>query len=116
MAKWTTTNRACKTLWTSLSTMDQLSSNFDESGEIKMCELTFFNPLVSSELRKQQAAMVADQLDNIFRNGRGATFERNTDRGKAVTRMREILADESKLLCDLAHVIDESYQFISEPE
>ena len=114
MADWTTNNRACKTLWTSLSTMNQLSANFEDSGNLKMQDLTFYNPTVSGELLKQQATMVADQLDTIFRNGRGAKFEVNIDRTKAINAMIDVLVDGEKQVKDLASTVDDLYKFISE--
>ena len=114
MADWTTNNRACKTLWTSLSTMNQLSANFEDSGNLKMQDLTFYNPTVSGELLKQQATMVADQLDTIFRNGRGAKFEVNIDRTKAINAMIDVLVDGEKQVKDLASKVDDAYKFISE--
>lgn len=114
MADWKENNRACKTLWTSLKTMNQLFTNFEESGNIKMQDLTFYNPLNSSDLLTKEATMIADQLDNIFRNGRGAIFEDNTDRTKAIGAMVAILVDGDKQVSDLASTVDDAYKFISE--
>jgi hypothetical protein len=114
MANWTEKNRACKTLWTSLRTMNQLFTNFEESGDLKMKDLAFFNSLVSKALLINEATMVADQLDNIFRNGRGAIFEENTDRTKAIGAMVAILVDGEKQVSDLAATVDDAYKFISE--
>ncbi|MDJ1498911.1 hypothetical protein QNI19_38645 [Cytophagaceae bacterium DM2B3-1] len=114
MADWSKNNRACTTLWTTLFLMQQLSTNFDDSGDLKMSDLTFYNTLGSSELRKQQAKIVADQLDNIFRIGRGAKYEENVDRGKAMNGMIEILTEESKQIKDLASNVDDSYRFWEE--
>ena len=111
MADWTNNNRACKTLWTSLFTMHQLSTNFDDSGDLTMKDLLFFNPLSSGDLRKQEATVVADELDNIFRNGRGADFEQGIDRTTAMENMVEVLADEEKSVADLASVVDAAYRF-----
>jgi hypothetical protein len=114
MADWTRTNKACSTLWLTLFNMQQLSTNFETSGDIKMNDLTFFNELDSSELRQQQAAVVADQLDNIFRTGRGATYEAGFDRTKAMTGMISILTDAGKTVSDLAANVDGSYLFWQE--
>jgi len=114
MADWTENNRACKTLWTSLKVMNQVFVNFDECGILKMQDLTFFNSLVSNTVLVKEATMVADQLDNIFRNGRGAIFEENTDRTKATGAMIAILVDGEKQVSDLAATVDDAYKFISE--
>ena len=114
MEDWNKNNRACTTLWITLYNMQQLFTSFDESGGLKMTELTFFNSLGSSELRKQQATIIADQLDNIFRIGRGAKYESNVDRTKAISSMVSILTDESKQIKDLASNVDDSYKFWGE--
>jgi len=111
MADWTKNNRACTTLWTTLYSMQQLSTNFDDSGELKMNELTFYNSLDSAELGKQQSTIIADHLDNVFRLGSGATFEPGINRTKALSNMIEVLADEEKQVKDLASTVDEAYSF-----
>jgi hypothetical protein len=114
MADWLKTNRACTTLWTTLSTMQQIFTNFEESGALAMTNLTFFNPLVSADLRRQQALMVADELDQTFRIGRGAKFEKDYDRGRAIDEMVSILIDGSKTVTELAVAADKAYQFWAE--
>jgi len=114
MTEWTKNNRACTTLWTALFNMQQLKTNFEESGNLKMSDLTFYNVLSSSDLRNQEAKIIADQLDNVFRIGRGAKFEEGVDRSKAISSMTKILSDEEKLVKDLSSSIDESYLFWGE--
>lgn len=114
MAEWSRNNRACTTLWSTLYTMQQLTTNFDESGDLKMNDLTFFNMLSSSDLRKQESKIIADQLDNVFRIGRGAKFEQGIDRSKAISSMIEILSDEEKQVNELAFTVDEAYLFWGE--
>ena len=114
MADWSKNNRACTTLWTTLNKMEQLSTNFDDSGDLKMNDLTFYNALGSADLRKQQAIIIADQLDNIFRIGRGAEYETDIDRTKAISSIVQILTDEEKLVKDLASTVDDAYNFWGE--
>lgn len=114
MADWSSNNRACTTLWSTLFSMQQLSTNFDDSGDLSMSDLTFFNTLGSSELRKQQANILADQLDHIFRIGRGAKYEDNIDRTKAISSIVKILTDGKKLVKDLSKTVDDSYKFWGE--
>lgn len=114
MADWSKNNRACTTLWTTLTKMQQLSTNFDDSGDLKMNDLTFYNALGSADLRKQQAIIIADQLDNIFRIGRGAEYEKDIDRSKAISSIVAILIDEEKLVKDLASTVDDAYNFWGE--
>jgi len=113
-ATWTANNRACTTLWTTLYNMTQLVTNFDDSGELKMKDLTYYNPLASAEMRRQAALMISDQLDNIFRIGRGAKYEKDIDRDDAITGMMEVLEDENKTVKELASVADKLYRFWGE--
>jgi hypothetical protein len=114
MTNWTKNNRACTTLWTTLYNMKQLQSNFEVSGQLKMQDLTFYNVLSSSDLRNQEAKIIADQLDNIFRIGRGAKYESGVTRSDAMIAMVEILTDDSKLVEELATKIDNQYLFWGE--
>lgn len=114
MANWTKNNRACTTLWTTLFNMKQLQSNFEDSGQLKMEDLTFYNVFSSSDQRNQQAKIIADQLDNIFRIGRGAKYENGISRSDAVTTMIVILTDDSKTVEELAIKIDKQYLFWGE--
>lgn len=114
MADWKTNNRACTTLWITLYTMHQLVTNFADSGILKMKDLTFFNPLSSGDLRRQEAESVADHLDNVFRNARGAIFEDGINRAKAMSAMIDLLSDGEKTVSDLAFSIDAVYKFWEE--
>jgi len=114
MADWSENNRACKTLWSTLFEMHQVSTIFNDSGVLKMSDLTFYNPLDSADMRKQHAAIIADQLDNTFRVGRGAKYEDNFDRTKAITGLTAILTDAEKQVADLASAVDAIYNFWGE--
>ncbi len=114
MADWSRNNRACTTLWTTLFSMKQLSTNFDNSGDLKMNDLTFYNSQGSPELRKQEATIMADQFDNVFRKGSGAIFENGIDRTIAMSNIIEVLTDGDKQVKDLASVVDDAYAFWGE--
>jgi len=114
MADWSKDSRACTTLWTALYSMKQLSTNFDDSENLKMSDLTFYNTLGSAELRKQQSTIIADQLDNVFRIGSGATSETDIDRTVAMNNMIEVLINEEKSVKDLAATVDDAYNFWGE--
>ena len=116
MATWENTNLACATLWTTLYHMNQLHTNFDDSGALKMSDLTFYNPLSSGDARAQEAKMVADQIDNTFINGRGAKYEEGTTTTIAVNGLVAILTDENQQVQDLAAKADELYIFWGEQE
>lgn len=111
MAIWSNNNRACTTLWTTFFTMHQLVTSFELSGDLQMKDLTFYNPLNSSALRMQEAGIIADHLDNVFRFGRGAVYEQGIDRTIAITAIVNILIDGEKLVSDLAEVTDQCYLF-----
>ncbi|MFL9844057.1 hypothetical protein [Flavobacterium rhizosphaerae] len=114
MADWSPNNRACTTLWSTLYYMQQLFTNFDDSGELPMSELTFYNTLGSAEFRKQQATIIADQLDYVFRIGRGAKYENAIDRTKAIASILKVLTDSKKMVKDLAKAVDDAYKFWGE--
>lgn len=114
MADWSVNNRACTTLWITLYNMQQLFRNFSDSGELKMNDLTFFNALGSPDLRRQQALIIADQLDHIFRIGRGAKYEEKVDRTKAISLMVNVLTDQDKQVKELAETVDSIYLFWGE--
>ena len=116
MSNWTMNNRASTTLWTTLSRMNQLDTNFEESGALKISDLTFFNTLSSSAAQAQDAAMIADELDNIFRVGRGAEFEDGVDRLIAMDAMVTVLSDPEKLVMELAQTVDDMYRFWKETQ
>lgn len=116
MPEWTINNRASTTLWTTLFRMNQLDTNFEDSGELKVSDLTFFNNLGSADLREQEASVIADQLDNIFRLGRGAKYENGVDRQSAMESMIEVLTDEDKLVSELGETVDAAYRFWRENE
>ena len=112
---WSKNNRACTTLWVTLYSMQQLQSSFDDSRTLTMNELTFFNALSSSEQRAHDVAMLADQLDNVFINGRGAKYEPGTDHSSAVSGLIGVLSEAAKTVEDLASTADSLYQFWGEP-
>ncbi|CAH0279623.1 hypothetical protein SRABI27_03736 [Pedobacter sp. Bi27] len=115
MPNWNPNNLACTTLWTTLFKMKQLDSNFTDSGALKMSELLYFNPLGTAADKLKSARIMADQLDVIFRFGRGAVYEDSIDREKAMEVLVPILLDADKLVEDLASAADDIYHFWQEP-
>lgn len=114
MANWNPNNLACTTLWTTLFKMQQLDSSFADSGALKMSELLFFNPLGSAAEKLKTARILSDQLDVVFRIGRGAVYEDDVDHGKAMEMIIPILLEEDKLVEDLASAADDLYRFWQE--
>lgn len=111
MAEWNPKNLACVTLWTTLRAMQQLNTNFKESGDLSMSDLTYFNNLSSGSFRSQEIQAVANQIDNIFRNGRGATFEEGITHEQAIFSMIGVLENGEMMVKDLAEVADHAYEF-----
>jgi phage terminase large subunit-like protein len=114
MADWSGNNRACETTWTTLYIMHQLITNFDESGDLQIKDLTFFNPLNSSPLRMQEAGVIADHIDKVFIQARGAVYEEGITQNDAINALVNILIDGEKTVSDLAKVADENYLFWQE--
>jgi hypothetical protein len=114
MGQWSKNNRACTTLWSTLHLLQQLTTNFNDSGKLTMSDLTFYNPLSSAQQRRQESFVLADQLDNIFRKIRGATYEAGVERTEAIHIMVEKLVIKSAEVQDLAECIDTSYAFWGE--
>jgi len=114
MSNWSNNNRACTSTWTTLFRMGQIRANFSDSGKLPIGQLTFYSNLSSAELRRQEASIIADQMDNIFRFGRGAVYEESFDRTKSLSQMVEILVTEDMTVTDLARTIDDCYLFWQE--
>ena len=90
------------------------STNFAESGTLTMNDLTYYNELSSSDQRTNDISMIADQLDNVFINGRGAKYEAGIDHSSAIAGIVGILSDKTKQVQDLASTADSLYQFWGE--
>jgi hypothetical protein len=116
MANWSKNNRACKTTWSTLRTLDQLNEVFVEAGDLKIKELTFYNQTSSAGQRTSMARMLAVQLDNIFREIRGARYEDNIDGEKAIGSMVEVLTTSDATVASLAEECDVNYKFYGEEE
>jgi hypothetical protein len=114
MPVWSGNNRACETTWTTLYIMHQLITNFHDSGELQIKDLTFYNPLNSSNLRMQEAGILADHIDKVFTQARGAVYEDGVDSNAAITSLVSVLIDGEKTVSDLAEIADQSYLFWQE--
>jgi hypothetical protein len=114
MAEWSKNSRACTTLWSTLYILKQLTTSFVESGNLTVANLAFYNPLSSAQQRRQEATILADQLDNIFRKVRGAKYEAKITRTDAISSLVEILTNKEKTVKDLATSVDAAYAFWGE--
>ena len=112
--EWNQDCEACKNLWAALTQLKQIKNKtYEESEDIKMSELTFYNSTLSDEALRIEAKMVADGLDDIFKQS-GAEYEEGVDYKKAIDSMIEVLIDEEKTVHDLTHTVDALYHFFQE--
>jgi hypothetical protein len=114
MSTWDNNNTACNTLWITLHDINQLTTNFASSGDLTMSELTFYNPLSSTEQRKQSATMIVSQLDNAFIDTYMSEYEEGVTTTSAINGLVSILMDGEKQVKDLGATCDELYKFITE--
>ncbi len=112
MASWDKDCRACKVLWTTLFSLKQLFTTFDESGELAIGDLSFYNKLGGSELRKQEATALTTQLDKFLTGVRGAQYAEPTNQNQALSEMLQILMQEKSKVKDLAKAVKSNYVFI----
>jgi hypothetical protein len=111
MFSWSNDNEACSNLWTTLFSMHQLTSNFANSGTLKMQDLTFYNQLESAELRSQEANDIANHLDSVFVGGNGAKYQPGITQNAAVSKMAAVLGDGIQTVTDLASAANDCYIF-----
>ncbi|UFS61882.1 hypothetical protein LOH54_09465 [Sulfurimonas sp. HSL-3221] len=116
MAYWSKNNRACTTTWSTLMLLEQLDTVFREAGELKIKELTFFNQTSSGDQRKAAARTLAIQMDNVFREVRGATYEEDITGEQAIDSMLKVLTTPEATVSDLAEKCDISYNFYGEED
>ncbi len=80
-----------------------------------MSELIFYNELSSTDQRSHHIAMMADQLDTIFINGRGAKYGLGVNHSSAIIGLVGILSNSNNTVAELATTTDSLYQFWGEP-
>lgn len=110
MEEWSANVKAHRVLWIALQQMRQLSTNFDDSKNLKMSDLLFYNNLVSANLLHSEALIIANQLDAIFQSRR-ASYAVNVTASEALSRMVNILVNKDKLVKDLAAEVNALYRF-----
>ena len=114
MADWSKNNRAHALTWFNLRVLDQLATGFQNTGSLKVSDLTFWGALSTNELRSMQANTLAINLDNMFRMINNATFEDGADRQTAIQQMHEALSNGATTIPDLAGIADANYRFLGE--
>lgn len=116
MANWSKNNRACKTTWSTLRILGQLDAVFKDAGQLKISQLAFWNQTSSDDLRKSVGRMLAIQLDNIFREIRGARYEIGLTTQASIDGMVNVLTNADATVADLAAKNDDNYLFYGEDE
>lgn len=116
MAEWSKNHRACLTTWSTLLLLHQLREVFRDAGALRMDQLAFWNPLASSELLRLQVTTLAHQIDNVFRQIRGAEFESGITDEIALARITEVLVNPAQTVSDLAAAADDCYKFYQEAD
>ena len=79
-----------------------------------MDQLTYWNPTATPQMRKVQATTLATQMDNFFVMVRGAHYEKNVTKEKAVQSMVDTLIGSGMAIADLATICDDQYKFWGE--
>jgi len=114
MAEWKRNNLACVTTWVTLRVLEQSSEVFNNSADVKMKDLTYWNTAASADMRKIQATTLAHQIDNIFMEMRGAIYEEGKEKEQIIGDILVVLTDAGKTMRDLAAVADANYLFWGE--
>ena len=115
MSDWSKNNKAHSLTWFSLKVLDQLSTGFQDSGQLTVGDLTFWGALSTNELKQTQAATLAINLDNMFRMVFNAQLEDGRDRMAAISALQAALGSADTTLPELAAISDENYAFLGEP-
>lgn len=100
--------------WLTLLRLKQLDVVFDDSKDVKMSSLRFYNPTISVDALRLDALNLAITMDSTFRIGMGAKLEAGASQDHAISSMVEILIDANKTVENLAIKNDENYRFMNE--
>jgi hypothetical protein len=100
--------------WLVLLNLKQINAVYNDSQEIKMSGLVFYNPTISSDLLRIEATNLAIAIDSTFTNGMGAKLENGISQNQAINSMVEILTNADKTVEDLAVMNDANYLFLNE--
>lgn len=114
MSNWSNNNLAQIHTWMALKVLAQSGKTFKDSENIKITDFDFWNSLDSDDMHATKANSLATQLDNIFRQFQGATYEDGINAIQAVNALSQILCSSDKTIADLAQVADENYRFAGE--
>lgn len=113
---WSKDVRACKTLWTTLVALDQMSEQelFGTAGQKLMKDLTYFASIAGGGTLETRTKGLAFDLDQVFKSLRGAKFESGVTRVAAIDAMYGVLIEPEQTVEQLAEVVDAQYEFVGE--
>ncbi len=119
MANWTKNNLSCSTTWLTLVVLDQIDSDFKDSGSIPVNKFKYWNQSASENMREIQICSLAKMIDNMFIKIHGAKYEMGGTEDKeksinAVNAITETLLSSTKTMSELAEIIDPHYLFWKE--
>lgn len=114
MSTWSNNNLSQVHTWMVLRVLNQSCNTFDTSETIQVKQFTFWNDSDSDGMRETKAKSLAIQIDNIFRQFQGATYEPASNIGKAIDDMSQVLLRGDNTICTLAQSADDNYQFAGE--
>lgn len=114
MPDWNPNNLACQCTWADLFVLKQSRKPFKDSGDVKMKDFLFYNPAAGNDTLQAEAAMLADELDVLFRKVDGAKYEKDVTKAKAKADMVAVLIEANKTMAHLAEAIDADYLFWGE--
>jgi len=114
MATWESKPTAYLILWITMKDFNQLTTNYVDSGTLKMSDLTFYNSLATPEQRAIAAKMLAVQLDQTFIKTYRSTYENGVNTSQATGDIEAILTSANDTMLDLGVKVDALYKFITE--
>jgi hypothetical protein len=113
---WSNNNKAHTRTWFTLRMLAQHQEAFDETGQLRMRDLTFWGQAASDDMRKLQTETIAQQLDNAFRMIWRARYEAKSSAEAAISGMLSSLRDGDATVAALGNRVDEHYAFPGETD
>ena len=79
-----------------------------------MDELLFWNKSSSEKIRKIQVDALSIMMDNVFRDTRGAKYEKGIAGEQAINDIKTTMLNPDNTVADLAEINDKNYLFWGE--
>jgi hypothetical protein len=97
-----------------LVVLKELEVSFNDAGNSKVTELRMYQPNIGADALRQNAEILAHQLDNFFRMIHKAILEPDKTLHDAIGGLVNVLIDRQKTIFDVAQQIDSTYLFVGE--